>query len=229
MAGGDSQEGRDPGGNRIGREWGFRRSPQLHYSPIHPLIWLSVAIKRGRPDRGTVLDMSLRLIGSHATHLGPQTYMWVDVMSFAVEEGLSDADVLEALVSSEAYARSYQSPLDSTSEVVEPAVHGRWWRSGVTANLFELCSSEDAEAILQRWADDQDWTDPEYQQPADAQERLRRIYELLRQGILYRLANPGPEQEHPSGWVVGGITGFHEFVAIDRVRGSAHLVVASDD
>lgn len=51
---------------------------------------------------------------------------------------------------------------------------------------------------------------------------------LLRSGDLYKLDNPGAEDEHEYGCVTGSM-GFHEFVVIDQNKRSVHLVVASDD
>jgi hypothetical protein len=47
-------------------------------------------------------------------------------------------------------------------------------------------------------------------------------------GDLYKLDNPGAEDEHEYGYVTGDM-GFHEFVVIDRNTCSTHVIVASDD
>jgi hypothetical protein len=54
------------------------------------------------------------------------------------------------------------------------------------------------------------------------------VYTLLHAGVLYKLSNPGADDEHKYGFVTGSL-GFHEFVVIDRNTRSLHLVVASDD
>jgi hypothetical protein len=113
-------------------------------------------------------------------------------------------------------------------EAIEPAVHGRWWRSSIHPELFLRWTAPDAESLIQDWADNQDWTDPGFCQPPAVQQRLQDVYALLRSGDLYKLDNPGAEDEHDWGWVTG-TKGFHEFVVIDRTRRSVHLVVASDD
>lgn len=79
----------------------------------------------------------------------------------------------------------------------------------------------------QSWADEQEWTDPEFRQPPEVQRRLHEVYRLLGSGNVYRLHNPRPEDEidHP----VTGDMGFHEFVVIDRGTRRVHVVVASDD
>jgi hypothetical protein len=172
--------------------------------------------------------MSVRLVGSDIFHMGKDTFMWIQVTHFAIEAASDDLSLLAALIASDGYVHDYASPFDADHPVTEPAVHGRWWRSSIRADLFERSTGPDAESVIQAWADDQDWTDPGFRQPPEAQGRLQHIYALLRSGALYRLRNPGSEHEHEYGFVTGGM-GFHEFVVIDRSNRKAHVVVASDD
>lgn len=172
--------------------------------------------------------MTLRLVGSDIVQMGEGTFMWIQLTHFAIETAQDDRSILASLIASPGYAHDYASPFDAEAVVTEPAIHGRWWRSSVRAELFEPWAATDAESLLRGWADDQEWNDPNYRQPLAVQRRLQDVYALLRSGDLYKLRNPGTEDEHEYGFVTGG-TGFHEFVVIERDSRSLHVVVASDD
>ncbi len=83
-------------------------------------------------------------------------------------------------------------------------------------------------ANIDRWARELDWTDSDYCSPPEVMHRLQQVRRHLEPGVVYKLRNPGPDAEHAYGGVVG-LTGFHEFVVIDRCAGIARVLVASDD
>lgn len=172
--------------------------------------------------------MTVRLVDSDIVHMDRGAFMWIQLTHFAVETDQDDRSLLASLIASPAYAHDYASPFDAAAAVTEPAVHGRWWRSSIHPERFMPWTASDAESLIQDWADDQDWTDPGFRQPPAVQRRLQDVYALLRSGDLYKLDNPGAEDEHEYGAVTGGM-GFHEFVVIDRDRRTVHVVVASDD
>ena len=70
------------------------------------------------------------------------------------------------------------------------------------------------------WADNQNWTDPDFRQPPEVRQRLQDVYALFRSGDLYKLDNPAAE--HDWGWVVG-IKNFHEFVLVDRSKHQSRI------
>lgn len=172
--------------------------------------------------------MVLRLVGSDVVHMDKGTYMWIQLTHFAIETEQDDRSLLASLIASPGYVHDYASPFESKAEVTEPAIHGRWWRSEIRADLFQPCTTGNAEALIQAWANDQELTDPGFKQPPEIQQRIQEVYALLRAGAVYRLDNPGREAEHEYGWVTGQL-GFHEFVVIDRKSATVHVVVASDD
>jgi hypothetical protein len=172
--------------------------------------------------------MTLRLVGSDIVHMSKGTFMWIQLTHFAIETAQDDGSLLASLVASAGYAHDYASPFDAGAVVTEPAIHGRWWRSSIHAELFKPWTATNAQSLLRSWADEQEWTDPGFRQPPAVQGRLQDVYALLQSGVLYKLDNPGVENEHEYGFVTGGM-GFHEFVVIDRSSRSVHLVVASDD
>jgi hypothetical protein len=172
--------------------------------------------------------MTLRLVDADMVPMDKHTFMWVQLTHFAFETAQDDRSVLTSLIASPGYAHDYASPFNAAAVVTEPAVHGRWWRSSIHPELFTPWSASDAESLIQDWADHQDWTEPSFRQPPAVQRRLQDVYAVLRSGGLYKLENPGAEDEHEYGRVTGGM-GFHEFVVIDRKSHSVHVVVASDD
>ncbi|WP_147917355.1 hypothetical protein [Ruania zhangjianzhongii] len=172
--------------------------------------------------------MTLRLRGSDLIHLDEGTYMWIQVTHFAIEAEQSDRSLLSSLIASPGYAHDYASPFDPDEEVQQSAVHGRWRLETIHPALFARCTPHDAEALLQVWVDEQQWTEPGYRQPPKVRARVEGVVNLLRSGRLYRLNNPGTDAEHEYGFATGSL-GFHEFVVIDRVTECLLLVVASDD
>ncbi|KRF24363.1 hypothetical protein [Phycicoccus sp. Soil803] len=147
---------------------------------------------------------------------------------FVIDVDQDDADVLASLISSPGYAHDYASPFQSESAPFGKPVHGRWVLSEIDVGRFEPSTAGRTEADLHRWANEQDWTDPEYRQPPEVMHQLGAVYSLLRVGNIYKLRNPGPEAEHDYGDVTGGL-GFHEFVVIDRANADLHVIVASND
>lgn len=172
--------------------------------------------------------MTLPIVGSDLVSMDKHTFMWVQLTHFLFDSSLNDRSALDRLIASPGYAHDYASPFDSTASVIEPALHGRWYRDHIHLGLFEPCSAAEAEAVIQSWVDDQEWTDPDYRQPPEVHARLGKVYDLLRAGNVYKLRNPGENAEHEYGRVTGS-GGFHEFVVIDRVSQRLHVVVASDD
>lgn len=157
------------------------------------------------------------------------TFMWVQLTHFGLHSG-DDRSAIAALIASPGYAHDYASPflVDQHPDPDYGPVHGRWWLSAIHPGRFAATTAGEAEALIRTWAEDQNWVDPEYQQPTDVLGRLQPVYELLRSGSLYQLSNPSDEEKHDYGDSTGGL-GFHEFVVIDTARAQIHVIVASDD
>lgn len=172
--------------------------------------------------------MTLELASHDIVHMDKNTFMWIQLTSFSIGPDRPTEDLLNELLASPGYAHDYASPFDPNAEIAEPALHGRWWRSAISGESFTPTSASEAEAVLQTWADNQEWTEPGFRQPPEVQERLQRVYVLLRSGDLFRLNNPVSDDEHEYGFVTGNM-GFHEFVVLDRVHRCLHVIVASDD
>ena len=172
--------------------------------------------------------MALPVISADVIHMGKSTYMWIQIVHFAIDTSKSDSTCLASLVASPGFAHDYASPYPSThAELTSDAVHGQWWLSALSSDCYQPITAEQAKHDLERWANEQDWVVPEYRQPADAMDRLRTVHALLRTGTVYKLRNPGPDDGHDYAPVC--ITGFHEFAVINRDARQLHLIVASDD
>lgn len=80
---------------------------------------------------------------------------------------------------------------------------------------------------LSAWMDDAVTEPP---QTARTHDRVDGVLaRAIERGAVYRLDVPVDEELlHDYGWVVG-VSGFHEYVSIDRDREAMHLVIASDD
>lgn len=174
--------------------------------------------------------MTLPFVGDDIVHLGSGTFMWVQLTHFLIDPDQDDQSILESLIESPGYQHDYASPFPSRggSEPRAWGIHGRWRIDAIHPDLFEPSTAEAAKAEINVWANDQDWTDPEYSQPADAIQRLETIYSLLGSGPVLKLRNPPREAEHDYGFVTGSL-GFHEFIVIDRILRTLHVIVASDD
>ncbi|MFJ4169725.1 hypothetical protein ACIPY3_09455 [Paenarthrobacter sp. NPDC089714] len=172
--------------------------------------------------------MTLPLVGDDTVHLGPGTFMWVALTHFLIDPGQDEQSILESLIQSPGYQHDYASPFPPATEVRAWGIHGRWRIDAIHPGLFQASTAEAARAEIDVWANDQDWTDPEFSQPADAIQRLGTIYSLLDSGSVRKLQNPPREAEHDYGFVTGSL-GFHEYIVIDRVLSTLHVIVASDD
>lgn len=172
--------------------------------------------------------MSVRYVDSECVPLGDHTFMWVLVVNFACDPAADDTDVLGWIIDSPQYGYDFASPFEGNHSPRTPDLHGRWWRSAITVDRFRPCSADEAVEVIRAWANDQDWTDPNFVLSARTQSVLADVYQSLRVGRLYRLQNPPADEEHDYGQVMG-THGFHEFVRVGPDRTSATLIVACDD
>lgn len=172
--------------------------------------------------------MTLPLVGDDIVRLGSGTFMWVQLTHFLIDPNQDDQSILESLIGSPGYQHDYASPFPPAAEVRARGIHGRWRIDAIHTDLFAPSTARAAKAEIDVWANEQDWADPEYSQPPDAIQRLETIYSLLGSGTVLKLRNPPREAEHDYGFVTGSL-GFHEFIVIDRIPRTLHVIVASDD
>ncbi|MCP2048980.1 UNVERIFIED_ORG: hypothetical protein J3D58_003052 [Paenarthrobacter nicotinovorans] len=111
---------------------------------------------------------------------------------FLIEPDQDDRSLLESLIESPGYQHDYASPFPSRggSEPSDWAIHGRWRIGAIHPDLFEPSTAEAAKAEINAWVNDQEWTDPEYSQPADVIQRLESIFSLLGSGPVLKLRTP---------------------------------------
>jgi hypothetical protein len=148
-------------------------------------------------------------------------YQWFDIKLFTLpDEPADDRKALGLLLRHVRYRDSYASKGEKDAVII----HGPYWLDAITVDSFVAVDAVSVEATLHAWA--------EQVMPVPDIERgqaERELYSRVRAATSrYRLA-VGPDAKHDSGWVVGSMTGFHEFVLIDRRAGTLALVVASDD
>jgi hypothetical protein len=149
------------------------------------------------------------------------TYQWVKIKLFALPADVDDYTVLRLLIGHIRYRDSYGGTGDKDMETI----HGPYWLYAITPELFSPVSAPDAETLIRTWA--------EYAAPlpdARRDEVERELYPRIRNATSrYQLPDLRDTAEHDWGGSVGSVTGFFEFVLIDRRAGSVALVVASDD
>ena len=150
-----------------------------------------------------------------------QTYQWVSIKLFALPADADDYEVLALLIRHVRYRDSYGGTGDRDMETI----HGPYWLYAITPELFSPVSAADAEALVRTWA--------EYAAPlpdARRQEMEHDLYPRIYGATSrYQRHDLREVAQHDWGSSVGAITGFFEFVLIDRRAGSVALVVASDD
>jgi hypothetical protein len=148
-------------------------------------------------------------------------YQWFDIKLFTLpDEPADDRKALGLLLRHVRYRDSYASSVfeDSVS------IHGPYCLDAITVDSFVAVDAASVEATLRAWAE-QVMPVPDIERGQAERELYSRVHAATSR---YRLV-VGPEALHDWGDVVGGITGFHEFVLIDRRAGTLALVVASDD
>ncbi len=149
------------------------------------------------------------------------TYQWVSIKLFALPADADDAELLSLLIRHIRYRDSYAAPEFKDAETI----HGPYWLKAIEPGLFTSVSAEDAEALIRTWAE---YAAPLPRRPREDMES--ELYPRIRQATSrYQLPDLRDVAEHDWGSSVGSITGFFEFVLIDRHAGRMALVVASDD
>jgi hypothetical protein len=151
------------------------------------------------------------------------TYQWVSIKLFELPAHADDNEVLELLTRHVRYRDSYSGTGDEDMKTI----HGPYQLGAITAESFFSASAVDIETLIRTWA--------EYAGPLPDPRRTEmelELYPRIRQVTsAYQLLDLRDSTQHDEGWgaSVGSVTGFFEFVLIDRDRGSVALVVASDD
>ena len=149
------------------------------------------------------------------------TYQWVSIKLFEFPPNADDAEVLALLTRHARYRDSYAAPEFQDAKTI----HGPYWLNAISPELFSPVSAADSEALIRTWA--------EYAAPLSAGRRSEMEHELYRRireaTSRYLLPDLRDTAEHDWGSTVGSMTGFFEFVLINRRARNVALVVASDD
>ncbi|MFK4729336.1 hypothetical protein ROT00_06595 [Agromyces mediolanus] len=84
---------------------------------------------------------ALRITGWDVVHLDRLTFMWVQLVRFAVDTSKSDRELLELLISSPGYGHDYASPFHGEAMVDLPVIHGRWYAGAIHPGRFSETSA----------------------------------------------------------------------------------------
>jgi hypothetical protein len=151
------------------------------------------------------------------------TYQWLSIKLFELPAHADDNEVLELLTRHVRYRDSYNGTGDEDMKTI----HGPYQLGAITPESFFSASAGDIETLIRTWA--------EYAGPLPDPRRTEmelELYPRIAQATsAYQLLDLRDSAQHDEGWgaSVGSVTGFFEFVLINRDRGSVALVVASDD
>ncbi|BBZ45850.1 hypothetical protein [Mycobacterium parmense] len=167
------------------------------------------------------VEERLRYQGEVFINFRNHTYQWVSLKLFALPADVDDYTVLRLLIGHIRYRDSYGGTGDKDMETI----HGPYWLYAIAPEVFSPVSAIDAETLIRTWA--------EYAAPLPdgrRDEMERELYPRIRNATSrYQLPDLRDAAEHDWGGSVGAVTGFFEFVLIDRRAGSVALVIASDD
>jgi hypothetical protein len=166
-------------------------------------------------------DESLVYLGDVFINFRNHTYQWVSIKLFELPADADDNEVLASLIRHVRYRDSYAAPDFEDAKTI----HGPYWLSEIDSGVFCPVLAADAEALIRTWA--------EYAAPLPdgrREEMEHDLYARIREATSrYQLPDLRDTAEHDWGSTVGSITGFFEFILLNRNKGSLALVVASDD
>lgn len=151
------------------------------------------------------------------------TYQWVSIKLFELPADADDNEVLALLTRHIRYRDSYNGTGDEDMKTI----HGPYHLSAITPESFLSVSAADIETLIRTWA--------EYAAPLPdpcRTEMDRDLYPRVREAASsYQLMDLRNTAQQDEGWgtSVGSVTGFFEFVLINREKRTVALVVASDD
>jgi hypothetical protein len=149
---------------------------------------------------------------------------WIEAQFFAFDSDADDESILDALIEHWTYDHSYAEPRKKGPSRAT-RLHGPYLRNTITADIFDLITSKDARSLIQRWAAQGGALPPEFQL------KLAQLVDstLIDGEPTYALPDIRDAAEHEWGWIVGGHTGFLEYVTISHKNKTVSLLVASDD
>ena len=173
------------------------------------------------PDVAVPAEESLVYRGDVFVNFRNHTYQWVLIKLFDLPANADDSEILALLTHHVRYRDSYAASEFSDAKTI----HGPYWLSAIDSGVFSPVAAMDAEALIRTWA--------EYAAPLPdgrREEMEHELYPRIREATSqYQLPDLRDTAEHDWGSTVGSITGFFEFVLINRDKRSLALVVASDD
>ncbi len=154
-------------------------------------------------------------------HIHNGGYQFIDVQTFVFPDAVDDRAVIELLIGHVRYRHGYASPEYRDAKLI----HGPYWLAAISWESFSAVSAVAAEALISTWAN-YDAVVPDSDYPRVE----RQVFGPMREASsIYQLADLRASAEHDWGGDVVGLTGFHEFVVINRQTRILRLIVATDD
>ncbi|MCV7203750.1 hypothetical protein B7435_03380 [Mycolicibacterium peregrinum] len=169
--------------------------------------------------------MHVELIGDTTVRMAPGMYSWCALLTFAIPVAVSGTDLIDSVLTHPRYHHDCASPWTGKPD----SVHGPYRLDSLNADGFQRCSHADAVATLWSWpaTNLNPWVSAEFLLSRELVMAWTAPI-LSTADEIYRLSVPREGNEHSYGWVVG-LSGFHEFIAVCRPRGSATVIIATDD
>ena len=164
--------------------------------------------------------MTLEFLDGEILFLRDGSYRWLRLHRFRCDLNASDPTLLSALLSHSRYQDCYLQPDTDWSPSGDQ--HGPYRLDRLSVDSFESIDAALAEAFVLGWAEEYDG-------------REGRGFELIlkaanavinRASSLWRLQDLHDSAQHETGWMLDD---FCEIVAIDRVRRTLTLLIASGD
>jgi len=172
--------------------------------------------------------LAVTTVGRAVWHLEDKTIQldrasnrWVGIKTFGIGEGFNDRTFIKNTLDQPAYADDY---LGLPPEEQQGDAHGPYSLAAIDFADFSHVSAHEARTLLRKWAD-------QALIPSDAvrSDLESNVYALLDAAAdsVYGFPQLGQEAAHKRGGAVG-LTGFQEFMTIDRTQHRLSVIVASD-
>lgn len=153
-------------------------------------------------------------------HIHNGGYQFIDVQTFVFTEAVDDRAAIELLIGHVRYRHGYASQEYRDAKLI----HGPYWLAAITWESFSKVSAVAAAALISIWAN-HDAVMPDSDYPVMNAQVFGPLEEAT---SIYQLADLRATAEHDWGYVVC-LSGFHEFVVINRHTTRLRLIVATDD
>lgn len=149
-------------------------------------------------------------------------FRWIDIRSFKCNAEINEIAIIGELLDNPWYKDDYFSPTESEPSG-DSVIHGPYMLDSISVRSFAAVSEVSAENSLRHWIS-QDGELP----PALSIEIENNILSKIRGDVsIFQLLEEGLTLQGPP--IVSRLSGFLEFIIIDKNNRLIELLVASDD